>query len=360
MSDSSKPAQPRNTALWPGILFCVGIAVISFVTWLSYKPMSSLMWAFIYSIVITNIVKLPNRLTLGINFCATDFLRGIIATLGIVTSALIWLQVGIGVANALIVLFFSYFFALWFGERLGISNKLSTLIGVGTSICGASAIAATGPAIGAKEEEMGLALACITLFGLFAMFAYPFLYSYTVVGQWLGFNLNAYSIWCGSGVHETAQVIAAAGALDPRAIGSALLVKSIRIFMIGPMILLATYILSRTEKREIGKSVSKVILPIYGIVFIVNAFFCAFLDAYASQVKSLGLDWPLVKTVLSGTVIPFLLATAFAGVGSKVRFGSIAKLGARPFVVGAVTAMVAGLLALIMAILAAPFVPRLP
>jgi len=358
----------RNQALWPGLLFCIGIAVISFVTWLSFKPMSSLMWAFILSIVVTNVVKLPDRLTAGINFCATDFLRAIIATLGIVTSALIWLQVGIGIVNALIVVFFSYFFALWFGGRLGINNRLSTLIGVGTSICGASAIAATGPAIGAKEEEMGLALACITLFGLFAMFAYPFLYSYTVVSQWLGFNLNAYSIWSGSGIHETAQVIAAAGAQDPRAIGSALMVKSIRIFMIGPMILLATYVLSSIEKREVGKSASKVILPIYGIAFIlpiygiafiVNSLLCALLDAYAIQARSVGFDWPVVKSVLSGTILPFLLATAFAGVGSKVRLANITKLGARPFIVGAVTAVVAGLLALIMAIITVPFVPRL-
>jgi len=359
MSSSGASGSSKTPALWPGLLFCIGIAVISFVTWLSFKPMSGLMWAFIFSIVVTNVLKLPDRLTPGINLCATDLLRAIIATLGIVTSALIWLQVGIGIVNALIVVFFSYFFALWFGGRLGINNRLSTLIGVGTSICGASAIAATGPAIGAKEEEMGLALACITLFGLFAMFAYPFLYSYTVVSEWLGFNLNAYSIWSGSGIHETAQVIAAAGAQDPRAIGSALMVKSIRIFMIGPMILLATYILSRVEKRQVGRSASKVILPIYGIAFIVNSLLCAFLDAYAVQARSAGFDWPTVKSVLSGTILPFLLATAFAGVGSKVRLANITRLGARPFIVGAVTAVVAGLLALIMAIVTAPFVPRL-
>lgn len=359
MSSSGRPSQSKSTDLWPGIVFCLGIAVISLVTWLSYKPMSSLMWAFIYSILVTNMVRLPDKLTAGLNFCATDFLRGIIAALGLVTSALIWLQVGVGIVNALIVVLFSYFFALWLGSRLKVSNRLSTLVGVGTSICGASAIAATGPAIGAKEEEMGLALACITLFGLAAMFAYPFLYSYTIVSQWLGFNLNAYSIWTGSGIHETAQVIAAAGAQDPRAIGSALMVKSIRIFMIGPMILLATYMLSRVEMRRSSKSVSKVVLPIYGILFIFNSLFCAVLDAYAVQVKSMGFDWPLVKSVLSGTILPFLLATAFAGVGSKVRFRTIAKLGPRPFIVGAVTALIAGILALVMAIVTAPLVPRL-
>lgn len=129
---------------------------------------------------------------------------------------------------------------------------------MGTSICGAS-IAATGPAIGAKEGEMGVALACITLFGLIAMFTYPFLYLSTGVGVLLRNSPSVYAIWCGSGVHETVQVIAAAGALDSNAIGPAIMVKSVRIFMIGPMILLATYVLSRSSQGETVKSKTKVL-----------------------------------------------------------------------------------------------------
>jgi len=315
------------------------------------------MWAFIYSIIITNLVKLPNRFMGGINFCAREFLRGVIAALGIVTTALIWLQVGIGVINALIIIFFSFFFSLWLGRKLGLSNTLATLIGVGTCICGASAIAAAGPAIKAKEEEMGLAVACITLFGLLAMFTYPFLYMNTVVGEWLQHNLNLYAIWCGSGIHEVAQVAAAGGALGVA--GPALLVKSIRVFMIGPMILLATYIFAkRAKEANIGvKEKPRITLPAYGVVFLVLSLCCAFLDAYAPQIAALGFDWPSVKSVLSGVVFKFLLAVCFAGVGLKVRFQQIAKLGAKPFAVGALMAILAGILALILAIAVAPFVP---
>lgn len=343
----------------PGILVCVGIAGVSFATWLVSKQVSSLMWAFIYSIIIANVVRLPKSFEPGINFCARELLRGVVAALGIVTSALIWLNVGVGVVNALIIIFFSYFFGLWLGRKLGLSSALTTLIGVGTSICGASAIAATGPAIGAKEEEMGLAVACITLFGLLAMFLYPVLYGSTVVGGWLGFNLNAYSIWCGSGVHETAQVIAAAGAIDSAAIGPALLVKSIRIFMIGPMILVATYVFGKMKKAVVGKSGAKVVLPAFGVAFILNSLLCAFLDAYAPQIKAVGFDWPSAKALLSGSVIPFLLATAFAGVGSKVRFKDILRLGVRPFAAGALIAALAGLLALILAAAVSPYLPPL-
>lgn len=356
-SKSEPDSNPgHSAALWPGILYCASIAAISFATWLLFKPISSLMWAFIYSIVVANTIKLPQRLTSGINFCAGDFLRGVIAALGIVTSALIWFQVGIGVFNALIVVFFSYFFGVWLGKRFGLNSRLSTLIGVGTSICGASAIAATGPAIGAKEEEMGMSLACITLFGLLAMFAYPSLFVNTIVGEWLRNSINAYGIWCGSGVHETAQVIAAAGALDSSAIGPAVLVKSIRIFMIGPMILIATYLLRRTEKTNLGKSTTKMVVPAFGIIFILNSVICASLDANAPLIKAMGFDWPQVKSVLSGTVLPFLLATTFAGVGSKVKFRFIARIGLKPFAVGALMSILAGVLALALAIVVAPYV----
>lgn len=349
-------AEPEPTPLFFGILLCVGIAVISFASSLAYKPVSGLLWAFVFSIIVTNLIRLPNRFAAGINYCAKDLLRGVIAALGIVTSALIWLQVGAGILNALVIVFVSYLFALWLGKKLRVSNSLATLIGVGTSICGASAIAAIGPAVQAKEEEMGLAVACITLFGLFAMFTYPFLYVNTAVGGWLRNNLNVYAIWSGSGVHEVAQVAAAGGALGVA--GTALLVKAVRVFMIGPMILLATYVHGKREKGT-KRSKTRVALPAYGIVFIVLSIGCALLDVYATQIAALGFNWPPVKTVLSDVVFKFLLASCFAGIGLKVKFREIAKLGARPFAVGALTALFAGILALILAIAVAPFIPSL-
>lgn len=360
-SPEAVKVEPRRLA--PGVLLCVAIAVASFISWLWYKPISSLMWAFIYSIILTNLTKLPRRYVPGVNYSARELLRGAIAALGIVVSALVWIEVGVGVANALIVIFFSYFFGVWLGRKTGLSSALSSLIGVGTSICGASAIAAISPAIGAKEEETGMALACITLFGLLAMFAYPFLFTATMVGEWLAHNLNAYAVWVGSGVHETAQVAAAAGAVDPAVIGSALLVKSIRIFMIGPMIVLATYFFGKMRSSTVptgqrkATQTGKVVLPTYAVLFIANTVVAAFLDYYAGPLQTLGFDWIPVKKALSGTILPFLLAASFAGVGLKVRFRDISKLGGKAFGVGALVAVVAGLLALLLAIIVQPLIP---
>ena len=126
------------------------IALFGFATWAKYKPISALMWSFIFA-------------------------------LSLVTSASVWFEVRIGAINALVIITFSFLASITLGRRLGLSNRLAILIGVGTSICGASAIAATAPAIQAKEEEIRIAISGITLFGLISMFLYPYLFTNTVV-----------------------------------------------------------------------------------------------------------------------------------------------------------------------------------
>jgi uncharacterized integral membrane protein (TIGR00698 family) len=348
----------RHLELLPGIAYCVTIASLSYGTWFFFKPVSSLMWAFVYSIVATNVIGLPRSCSRGSDFSSSRLLRGTIGLLGLVTSALIWLEVGVGVVNALVIIAVSFALSLWVGSFMGLGRRLSMLIGVGTSICGASAIAAISPAINAEEEEVGLAITGITLFGLLSMFLYPFLFLNTPVNRWLLGNPNVYAVWVGSGVHETAQVLAAAGALGPGVIRPAMLIKSVRIFMIGPVVLLANYVYNRFGEGG-GKS-AKIVLPAFGVVFIVNTVLCALLDSYASGVALFGLTWPSLKSFLSGKVIPFLLAVAFAGVGSKVKFKNIARLGLKPFVVAAFIAFTAGTLALFLAVLVAPLVSAFP
>jgi uncharacterized membrane protein YadS len=189
------------------------------------------------------------------------------------------------------------------------------------------------------------------------MFLFPFLFINTSVNSFFMGNLNVYAVWVGSGVHETAQVLAAAGTLGSEVIRPAMLIKSVRIFMIGPVVLVANYIHNRFRGEDGGST--KVVLPTFGLVFIVNTAVCALLDSYGSGINIFGFTWSSVKVFLSGTVIPFLLAIAFAGVGSKVRFRSIAKLGLKPFAVAAFMAVTAASLALILATLVAPMIPPL-
>jgi uncharacterized integral membrane protein (TIGR00698 family) len=337
----------------PGVVYCIAVAVVSFAIWGLYKPVSPMMWAFVIGIAVANTVGLRGILKTGVGFSSGQLLRFGVAVLGFVTSALIWTRVGVGVVAAFVVIFAALALSLWLGARLGLDRRLASLIGVGTAICGASAIAALTPAINAKEEESGLAVSGITLFGLLSMFLYPFLFLNTPVNGLLGGSLDAYAVWVGAGVHETAQVIAAAGAVDASVVQAAMLIKSVRIFMIGPVVFLLTWYCSKYNGAG-GKTSFTV--PLFAVAFTAGSIVCALLDLNAAPLLGAGVDWVAIKGYLSGTILPFTFATAFAGVGSKVSFSSILKLGARPILLTATVALTAGLLAFITAVLLVPFI----
>lgn len=339
----------------PGLIFAMLIAFFGYAVWTQYKPISALMWSFIFGIAISNTMELPEKVMKGLRFTSSNLLKIAIAMLGLVTSASVWLEVGVGAVNALVIIVVAFLMSITVGKRLGISNRLAILIGVGTSICGASAIAAVAPAIEAKEEEIGIAISGITLFGLISMFLYPYLFTNTVVFDWFLGNPTVYAIWVGSGVHESAQVIAAACTLSPDCMQPALIIKSIRIFMIAPIVLASTFYLNNVESEE-GKLSAKVSVPLFAIVFLINSLVCAGLNSYTLINPALYNIWSLVKTALKSSIIPFLLSIAFAGVGSKVRFSDITKVGWKPFGFAALMSVVTGVIALGMAVLIAPYI----
>jgi uncharacterized integral membrane protein (TIGR00698 family) len=337
----------------PGIIYCIAIALVAFAINGLYKPVSPLMWAVVIGIVVANTVGLRGVLKAGVVFSSGHLLKFGVATLGFVTSALIWTRVGVGVVAAFVVILAALGLSLWLGARLGLERRLASLIGVGTAICGASAIAALTPAINAKEEEAGLAVSGITLFGLVSMFLYPFLFLNTPVNDLLGGSLDAYAVWVGAGIHETAQVIAAAGAVDASVVQAAMLIKSMRIFMIGPVVFLLTWYCSRHGG---GSRKASFVVPLFAVAFTLGTVVCAIFDLNTAQLLGAGFDWVAVKAYLSGTILPCTFATAFAGVGSKVSFASILKLGARPILLAAAVAVTAGFLAFITAVLLVPLI----
>lgn len=279
-------------------------------------------------------------------------MRGSIAVLGISVSALVWARLGVSLIAPLFVLFFFFFLALWLGERFKLTKTLSALVGIGTAVCGASAIAATGPAIEAPEEEIALALSAVTLYGLLIMFAYPFLYLQTVVGSWLGHSDLAYAVWAGSTLYETAQVAAAGGQISKVALDGALLVKSIRIFMIGPMAAIASLMVGNRGKSKNSKRIP---VPTFALVFVAASLLCTLLDFMATRDVSATFlkDWPATKLALSNYIIPFMLSVAFAGVGFKVNIKNLVRTGRRVFLLGAIAATASTIVGLGLAILLA-------
>ncbi len=342
--------QPK-ASLWPtadmagGLGLCLVIAVVSYLSNLYvYNRISALLWAFIYSILFVNVVPPSPTLLKGANYAASNLLKFSIALLGLTISALAWIQMGVvGLILVLVVITFAMLSGLYLGKVMGLSDHLATLIAAGTGICGATAIAATGPTIEAKEEEMGMAVACVTLFGLVAMFLYPVLFSSTVLCAWLHHSEVAAGVWCGTAIHETAQVVGAASQISDKALAMGMVTKSVRIFSIAPVVIILSAIFHR--RRGTGKAGGKVI-PFFALCFVAFTLINSALLAIPATQAVWG---PFVKSYLV-PVVTFLLAVAFAGVGAKVRFASFARLGFKAFATGFAVAVLTACLALILVI----------
>ncbi len=344
-------AEKRKASIWPtgemtgGLLFCLVIAVISYLSnRFIYNRISALLWAFVYSIAAVNIVPPSEKMLKGANYAASNLLKFSIAVLGLTISALAWVQMGlVGLVEVLVVIAFAMVVGLYLGKAMGLSDHLATLIAAGTGICGATAIAATGPTIEAKEEEMGMAVACITLFGLVAMFLYPFLFTDTVIGTWLHNSQVAAGVWCGTAIHETAQVVGAAAQIGDKALAMAMVTKSVRIFSIAPVVIILSALFHRRRGTEAARGK---LVPLFAVYFVVFTLVNSALLAIPATREVWG---PFMKGTLK-PIVTFLLAVSFAGVGAKVRFRSFARLGFRAFATGFAVAVLTAILALVLVI----------
>ncbi len=345
---ASTSQKEQASGLVLGLLLTLAFAVIAFATWWFLKDtwlrFSALLWAFVYSIIAVNLIPAlsSDKFRMGIEFSSTRLLRWTVALLGLTISASVWVSLGgMGLAVILINLTFAFIFGFLFCHYvLKMESTLSALIAVGTSICGASAIAAAGPALRAKAEQMGLSLAVITLFGLIAMFAYPLLFN-GPLAYWLDNNPSAFGMWAGMGIHETAQVIAAGSQVD-NAGSIAISAKSIRIFMIGPMVFASLFAI-RYFSRDKGARQSKLPVPWFAVAFV--GFTLVYLGLESLPI---GHQWTSFSSDYIKPVVTFLLTWSFAAVGLKVKISAIRSIGLKAFFGGIAVALVSGGTALLL------------
>ena len=176
----------------------IGIKLLN----LEKSPISPIIIAIILGSLLSNYVKTLDNYNKGFNFSIKYLLKLGIIFLGIrlsISDILLYGSQGLLVIVPCIVI--SIIIVKNLRDYFQVSNNLSLLIAVGTSICGATAIVALAPAIKAKKEEISYAIANITIFGLIAMFLYPIL-AYTVFDN----DALAVGLFLGTSIHETAQV----------------------------------------------------------------------------------------------------------------------------------------------------------
>jgi len=309
----------------PGLIFTTIIALVSFqiqsIDVIKEMHLSSLIIAILLGVIINNVFKIPRVFEPGIHFALKKILRLAIILLGFRLS---FSQVasigGKGLILVIIVSSFTMFFAKWLGQSLGLNKNLALLIGTGTSICGASAIAAVAPVIEGEsdniKDDIAFAIGTVTLFGTIAMFLYPMIFKFFHLSPLL------YAVWTGSSIHEVAQVVAAGFAAGNQAGQFATLVKLTRVLLIIPLVIILGIRQIKKGKNRSKLNFTKITIPWFVFGFLATVI-----------INSLSV---IPEKIVSGLVSfdSFLLTIAMAGMGLETSFDKIKKVGIKPFYVG--------------------------
>jgi len=296
------------------------------------------LWAIVFGLVVANTVGIPAIfragvdtyefwLKAGIVLLGVRFLLGDVVKLG-----------GVSLACVAIELVAAIVLMTALGRAFGLSPKLVSLLSIGSSICGVSAIIAAKGAIDADDEDASYAMAAILALGAVSLFVFP------LIGRALGMSDHAYGLWVGLAVDNTAEATAA-GALYSDAAGKfAVLAKTARNATIGFVVLgYALYWVKKNQGKAIGNKAAFLWqkFPKFVLGFIVISAMAtagAFTSAQMTDLANLS-RWAFLLT--------------FAGVGLRTDVRELMKQGWRPLVVGVVGECGIAVLTLVMVLVAA-------
>ncbi|NNN03323.1 MAG: putative sulfate exporter family transporter [Acidimicrobiaceae bacterium] len=320
ITDTTRPTS--NTSVIPGVLLA---SVIGVLAW-SLARVIPLVGAPVVAIVLGVLVALVRpvspALRPGVHAAAKRVLQASIVVLGLELSWHEVLQTGVSSLPVLLgTLVVALVGAGVVGRLVGIRGDLRTLIGVGTAICGASAIAATDAVIDAHESDVAYAVATIFTFNVAAVLTFP------SVGHLLHLSPHAFGVWAGTAVNDVSSVVAASSAFGHGASSTAVVVKLARSLAIVPIALGLS--LWRTRQVRAEATVSRAVLARRAFPWFILWFLAA-----------VGLDSagvvPHSWTPSLGQLAQLLIAVALAGVGLSVRPREIRSAGWRPLALGAI------------------------
>jgi uncharacterized integral membrane protein (TIGR00698 family) len=291
---------------------------------LSLPNIEYVLWAILFGLVIANTVGVPKVfrpgvdtyefwLKLGIVFQGVRFLLGDVFRLG-----------GFSLLFVVFELAFSILLMTWLGKKFQLTEKLISLLAIGSSICGVSAIVAAKGAIDADDEEASYAIAAILALGAFSLIAFPF------IGHLLHMSDHAFGLWAGLAVDNTAEATAAGALYSDVAAKYAVIAKTTRNATIGFVVLGYALYWTRKEGAREGRVIENKARFLWQKM---PKFVLGFL--LLSLLATVGVfDKAQITDLANLSRWAFLLT--FAGVGLRTDLREMKKQGFRPFVVGAV------------------------
>ena len=312
---------------WTGIILCLLIAIPAFFLGKLLPVVGGPVFAILTGMLLALLIKRTEVLQPGINFTSKKILQWAVVLLGFGMNLAEILRLGAQslpiiistISTSLILAFILY-------RAMKMPSRISTLIGVGSSICGGSAIAATAPVIGANDEEIAQSISVIFLFNVIAALIFP------TLGGALGLSNEGFGLFAGTAINDTSSVTAAAAAWDgihgSNTLDQATIVKLTRTLAIIPITLVLAFVRTRKEKKldaAAGTAFSfKKIFPWFVLFFVL-----------ASVVTTI-FNLPAFVTGPLKELSKFFIIMAMAAIGLNTHIVKLVRTGGKPIFMGLV------------------------
>ncbi|MFF6968857.1 YeiH family protein [Streptomyces anthocyanicus] len=337
------PAAPEPGGPWsrrlvdrlPGLAVAVAVAAVATVVGGWFPLIGGPVAGIVIGVALAAVRRPAERLKPGITTASKFVLQLSVVLLGCQLSLTQVVRVGGSSLPVMLGSLVACLAAAYFvGRRLGIGRDLRTLIGVGTSICGASAIAAVTPVIGAASAEVAYAVSTIFLFNIAAVLVFP------VLGHLLDMSQQAFGLFAGTAVNDTSSVVAAAATYGDEAGQYAVVVKLTRTLLIIPICL---WLAALTKRRALAAGAGGEGAdgpgaggpgagPRLNVLKLVPWFLVGFL--LTALVNTLGLIPDRAHPGLT-TLCVFMITVALAAIGLTTDLRGLRRAGPRPLLLGA-------------------------
>lgn len=308
---------PKKPSLWQGIILAAGLGSVAMVLGGWLPTVGGPVFAILLGILIRNTIGMNPVFQPGLAFASRKVLQWSIIALGFGLSITQVVQTGMeSLWVTLVTMAAAFITAGVLGRILRVKDKLLTLIGVGTAICGGSAIAAVAPVIKPSDHETAYAISVIFLFNVAAVLVFPFF------GHLMHMSDIGFGLWAGTAINDTSSVVAAAYSYSTEAGDYATVVKLTRATFIIPIALFYVFIEVK-KQRDAGSNFSvKRLIPWFIVWFLV-----------ASAISSTGV---LPAEVLNALqfLSKFMMVLALSAIGLSSNMRAMVKTGWQPVVLG--------------------------
>ena len=312
-----------------GILVCLVIAVPSWLLGKKFPVIGGAVTAILAGMIIAMFWQSRGRAEEGIKWTSKYILQSAVVFLGFGMNLSVVLQTGKQSLPIIVCTISTSLLIAWaLHKAMHIPGNISTLVGVGSSICGGSAIAATAPVIGADDSEVAQAISVIFFFNVLAAIFFP------ILGHAIGFDTtsgNAFGIFAGTAINDTSSVTAAASTWDSmwnlgsETLDKAVTVKLTRTLAIIPITLVLAMLRAKKNTSQVSGFSLRKAFPLFVLFFVLASVF-------TTIALSLGVSASVFAPLKE--LSKFMIIMAMAAIGLNSNFVKLIKSGGKPILLG--------------------------